>query len=120
MALQVKSGYQNLESTCAPRCADSEKKSLQTKALVADIALGVGVLSLGTSLVYWLIQKPTPTPTTHVSFQPKQDGVMVGISSVFQLPLTNDCQQWTKPSASSIQLSFWNYSPCAADFRHPH
>jgi hypothetical protein len=36
-----------LRSSCAPHCSDSSVSNVRTKLLVADISLGVGVVSLG-------------------------------------------------------------------------
>jgi hypothetical protein len=37
----------NLRSTCAPHCSDSSVSDVKRKLLIADISLGVGVVSLG-------------------------------------------------------------------------
>jgi hypothetical protein len=42
------------ERTCSPGCTDAELRPARTKYLLADISLGVGVLSLGAAGYLWL------------------------------------------------------------------
>jgi len=39
------------EDTCAPNCSDSEVGSIRAKFIVADVALGVGIASLGGAVI---------------------------------------------------------------------
>jgi len=39
--------YQDLASNCAPRCDSGDARSVRTKFAIADISLGIGVVSIG-------------------------------------------------------------------------
>jgi len=43
----AKARYDDLRSTCAPSCSEDEVSSVRTRALIADVSLGVGLLALG-------------------------------------------------------------------------
>lgn len=51
--LSAKSGVDNLRSTCAPRCAQSDVDSVNTKLIIADVSLGAGLVALGVAT--WLL-----------------------------------------------------------------
>ena len=42
-------------------CSGSDVSSVRTQYLVADIALGVGLVGLAAAAVYWLVRPPAPT-----------------------------------------------------------
>jgi hypothetical protein len=47
---------------CAPRCPSSEKSSIQTKFILADVSLGVGLVSAGVATYFFLAsRRPTAT-----------------------------------------------------------
>lgn len=52
LASEAKSERDNLRRRCAPECSQSDVDAAQTKLLIANISLGVGVLALGGAL--WL------------------------------------------------------------------
>lgn len=54
-----KSKEDDLQNTCAPRCADSEVTTMDRRYLIADISAGVGILSLGAA--FWLFVKRPAT-----------------------------------------------------------
>jgi hypothetical protein len=55
----------NLRSTCAPNCAQSDVNSAHTKLIISDVALGVGVVSLGAAAWLFFTRGPsTPSPQT--------------------------------------------------------
>jgi hypothetical protein len=43
-----------LAQSCAPHCAPSDVDAIRTKFVVADVSLGVGILSLASALYLWL------------------------------------------------------------------
>jgi hypothetical protein len=45
--------YQHLASTCSPGCGDDAVSSLRTRALAADVMLGVGLASLVVATILW-------------------------------------------------------------------
>ena len=50
-ALSANSDESHLRSTCAPACDSSEKSSIDTKVLLANVGFGVGVAGLGLAVV---------------------------------------------------------------------
>lgn len=54
----------SVKSQCAPFCSDDELAPIQTRYLVADISLGVGVVSLGAA-AYFYFTRPTVPAATH-------------------------------------------------------
>lgn len=65
--LMAKSDTDRLEAECAPACKEQDRDSAYTKALVADISLGVGVLAAA-GAAYFFITRPTKTtpPSTSI------------------------------------------------------
>lgn len=49
-----------LRDTCAPACAESDVSSVRTKLLLADISLGVGVVSLGVATYFFVSSLSSP------------------------------------------------------------
>jgi hypothetical protein len=63
--LSGKSKQNDLMSNCAPNCAQSDVSTMRTRYLIADISLGVGVVSLGVATWLYLSRaKPTPPPSS--------------------------------------------------------
>ena len=61
-----------LRDTCAPACDESDKKAARNKLLVADVSLGVGIVSLGLATWFYLARssssdRPTSASTTALS-----------------------------------------------------
>jgi len=57
-ALLGKSDQHHLESTCSPHCNPADVDALRTKFLIADLALAVGVVSLGAATYILVSQEP--------------------------------------------------------------
>jgi hypothetical protein len=70
--LSAKSSADDLRTTCAPRCAQSDVDSINTKIIVADVSLGAGVVALGVAT--WLI-------VSHYA-APKPQQIQIGLGSV--------------------------------------
>lgn len=73
----------SLLSRCAPFCSDEEVRPVELKFLIADIALGTGVVAAGSAAVLFAL-RPTvkgPAPSTaramSLSVDPTASGVMV-------------------------------------------
>jgi len=61
---------------CAPHCSAAEKSSIQTKFVIADVALGVGLVSSGVA-AYFLLrhrQQSQAAARTSVDLSPRPDG----------------------------------------------
>lgn len=54
VGVAAKSESNDLRATCSPRCSDDQIGAVETKLLVSDIALGVGVASLAVAVYFWL------------------------------------------------------------------
>jgi hypothetical protein len=69
---------------CAPDCSSSEKSSIRTKFLLADISLGVGVVSAGLATYFFLRpREPQPGPAAAVGFAPHTSGGMATVRGQF-------------------------------------
>jgi hypothetical protein len=55
-----------LRNSCAPKCSDSAVSQVRTKLLVADISLGVGVVSLAVA-GYLLLSAPHHEEPAHAA-----------------------------------------------------
>lgn len=58
----ARSDAADLRTRCSPRCPSSEVDAIRTRAIVADVGLGVGVVALAGGL-YLALSRPTPTQT---------------------------------------------------------
>ncbi len=81
----------DLEATCAPGCSEDQVGAVRTKLLVADVALGVGVVSLGVATVLFVTAGPDgdeakearrPAPI-RVGITPLAGGAFAGLSGTF-------------------------------------
>ncbi len=86
--LSAKSGYSALKaggsSACAPNCTSDQMSPVKTKALVADISLGVGIVSLGAAAAFWLLSRPkASTDAATLDVRPLPGGGYVGYASHF-------------------------------------
>ena len=50
-AISANSDESDLRSTCAPSCDSSKKSSIDTKVLLANVGLGIGIVGLGVAVV---------------------------------------------------------------------
>ena len=77
--LRGRSQLDDLESTCAPRCDPSDRDAVHTKLLIADVSLGVAVVSFGVAT--WLfLRKPA---SEGVSVAPLPGGALAAWRGVF-------------------------------------
>ncbi len=78
------------ESTCAPRCSEDVVGSIETKFLVGDIGLGVGIASLTAAIVVGVVTGTSgAAPSGSASRAwivggPVQGGAMLGVSGTFE------------------------------------
>ncbi len=79
----------NLRNTCAPRCSSSSVSDVRQKLLIADISLGVGIVSLGVAGYLWLSsghhEEPAQPHEARFSFDvaPVAGGQMAVVSGQF-------------------------------------
>lgn len=68
LALDARSDIEDLEDDCAPECDQSDVDRAHRKALIADISLGVSVVSFGAAGWLWLDHSSASTTTAKGSF----------------------------------------------------
>jgi hypothetical protein len=70
----------HLRATCVPACQSSDVDAVHTKLLVADVALGVGLVSLGVATWLGLHALGAPAPSSwEVQVAPRVGGVAGGV-----------------------------------------
>ena len=75
-----------LERTCAPRCSEEQLQSVETKYLLADISLGVGITSLLVGGYMLLTHDSEPAKSARafpVRFQGTKGGGMASVKGTF-------------------------------------
>jgi len=78
--LSSKALTSDLRNTCAPNCEQDNVDRAKTRALIADISLGVGVASLATATIWYLLRPSTSAPVeVNVGFLPK-GGIATALS----------------------------------------
>jgi hypothetical protein len=76
-------------NSCAPTCPPSDKSSIQTKFAIADVSLGVGVVSAGIAAYYFFFFHPhaaaasPASPGIAVDFAPSSGGGVVSLTRPF-------------------------------------
>jgi hypothetical protein len=69
---------------CAPNCPSSEKSSVRTKFLVADISLGVGVVAAGLATYFFLRPRESNAPSSAaLNIAPHATGGVATLSGHF-------------------------------------
>lgn len=79
--LSGRSQASELRSTCAPACAQSDVDSVNGKLLVADVSLGISVISLG--IATYLFLNPKQVESRAVGFAPLPGGGALSLSGSF-------------------------------------
>jgi hypothetical protein len=59
IGMQAKSDADDLRSSCAPNCAQSKIDDVESKLLLSDIGLGVGVVAIAAAVVLWIAASPS-------------------------------------------------------------
>jgi hypothetical protein len=83
---QGKSQENELRSSCAPGCEESKVDEVRTKYLIADVSLGVGVVSLGVAAYLFLSSPSSPAPELariRVDVHPTASGGFASFGSEF-------------------------------------
>ncbi len=70
---------------CAPHCSPSQTQDIETKFIVADVSLGVGVVSSGLAL-YFLLRPEAKRwmGATTLGVQPRAGGVVATVGAAFE------------------------------------
>jgi hypothetical protein len=84
--LTGKARESQLDSSCAPRCQQSDADHLRMTYLAADISLGVGVAALG--IATWIavasVSRRAPPTGTWLEVHPLLGGAGAGVVGHFQ------------------------------------
>ncbi len=67
---------------CSPHCGSSEKSSIQTRFVVADVSLGVGLLSAGLATYFFLASRG-PSRSLAFDFAPRPGGGVTTLGGRF-------------------------------------
>lgn len=62
LGVTSKSDLGVLRQTCAPTCAPDDLDGIKTRMLLADLSLGVGIVSLGVGAALWVLRANEPLP----------------------------------------------------------
>ncbi len=85
--LRARSRLDELKAECAPNCDPAEKSSLQTQLIVADVSLGVSLVSFGLATYFFLSGRSAPArppvTSTHFSVTPVASGGIASFSMRF-------------------------------------
>ncbi len=79
--LQGNAKYADLEDQCAPRCTDDDLEPMRRDWLVADVAGGVGLVSLGLAAFFVLSAEPREAPPAALELSPH--GATLSYGSTF-------------------------------------
>ncbi|MCU0659013.1 MAG: hypothetical protein MUF64_28290 [Polyangiaceae bacterium] len=66
--LTGRSKAQGLERDCLPRCSDEQVQPLKTSYLLADVALGVGLLAGGLTAISYAMRPVQPAQSARITF----------------------------------------------------
>ena len=59
VGMGAKSDADDLRTTCAPNCSQDKIDDVESKLLVSDIGLGVGVVAIAAAAVLWIVASPS-------------------------------------------------------------
>src|SRR5262249_23707975 len=78
LALSVGGDYDNLKKTCAPSCAQSSYSSLQTRANIGYVLIGVGAAAVAAGTIWYLLQPSGAPESRRAWIAPSPNGIVVG------------------------------------------
>ena len=81
--MMAKGEHDDLEKACSPNCNQDDVDAGKSKALIADISLGVGVASLVGALTWTLVAKKRAKESPSISFAPTHTGGVATFSGRF-------------------------------------
>lgn len=79
--LSARSQYQDLEQECAPGCARADADAVESKALIADVALGTSLAAFGAAA--WLFLAAPDAPQAAVQVSPRLRGADASVRVTF-------------------------------------
>ncbi len=81
--LRASADSNRLHDICAPACDHASVQALKTKVLVADVALGVGVVGLAAATFIALRGRSPAAATWDVRVAPAQGGARAQVQMMF-------------------------------------
>lgn len=69
--LSFDSGVDDLRSTCAPDCTQSQRDDLSSKLVTSNVALGAGIGLAAIAVVAWFLTAPSASPRTGALAAPR-------------------------------------------------
>lgn len=86
-AVMASSDENKLRTTCAPFCNPSEQSSIDTKLILANVSLGLGIAGLGLTIISTIVanvgKKEAPPATTGLIVAPMPNGAALGWAGRF-------------------------------------
>ncbi len=85
-AIQANDDEDRLRTTCAPSCPESERDSIDSKVLLANVGMGVAVVGLGVAVVSTVLAntgKPAKTGRITPTVGPTHGGASFGLGGAF-------------------------------------
>lgn len=70
LGLDARADVADMRDTCAPRCPSSEVDGAQRRLLIADVALGVGLVAAGAATWLWMNGQPEPPDQVRIDVVP--------------------------------------------------
>lgn len=81
--LSAKSRYDDLKSECAPNCAQAQIDSVNSKALVSDVALGTSLVAFGAAAYFYFSAKSDAPAATALRIEPSPQGATARLRFAF-------------------------------------
>lgn len=81
--LSAKSRYDDLKSECAPNCAQSRIDTVNSKALVSDIALGASLVAFGAAAYFYFSAKADAPAAAALRIEPTPQGASARLRFAF-------------------------------------
>ena len=85
-AISANDDEDRLRSTCAPNCPESERDSVDSKVLLANVGMGVAVVGVGVAVVSTVLANSGGKPKTSrvtPTVGPTHGGAAFGLSGSF-------------------------------------
>jgi hypothetical protein len=79
-AISANSAESDLRSTCAPSCDASKKSPIDTKVVLANVGLGVGIAGLGLAVVTTVLANTGSSPPRATTGKPNGAGVAFDVA----------------------------------------
>jgi|SRR5882724_3555006 len=79
----AKSQYDDLKTSCAPRCESSQAYAVHTKAVVSDVALATSLVAFGAAAYFYFSAEPEKAGATALGVEPTVTGARARLRVAF-------------------------------------